>query len=161
MSGTPKFQLVLSPPSAHWHGRPLDVRLANAGNVALHVTTETMLLHGGCRGTVTTGVTVTPDSFTIPPGHGLTAVVTVPQGASGDFGVLFIYDRPTGSQGTVSKGIGFQVYDGAHVASCVPKKPPPDLVAHHPGFPVLPVAIIAAAVLAALAFAVARRGQRA
>ncbi len=162
MAGSPgagTFGLVESPPSQHYHGHPVTVRLANSGTVPLRIHAETLVLKSGCAQQVAEGMTVRPARFTLQPHQGVTVTITVPQ-VRGDYGALFVA-ASDGHSAVVQKAIGEQVYQGAGVTSCI-RHVHSRAVAHHGGG--LPVGLIAGgavlAVVLVLGFVLARTVRR-
>ena len=156
-----QVSISITPPKQEWRGHVIKVKVLNFGSAPLHVTTSTLTLHHHCAAIPSELVHVRPESFTLRAHHWITAHITVSGTSSADYGVLFTGHGEHGSSGTVNSGVGEQVLTGDAV-SCVPQAIP---AVHHAGLPVLPVALAAGLVLAAIAalvvLALRRRRPRA
>lgn len=156
MSGTPvpSTGIVVSPPSARYHGHPVKVNVWNSGSTPVTIHAEALILRGGCAQQYATGMVITPSRFTLHP-HGGRQVVTVKVPATvGDYGALFVESNPLHENGvTVNKAHGFQIYQGAGTHGCVVvhKHPKAAPVSHgNGGIPLIPVVVGGAFVLLAL-----------
>ena len=117
MSGSPSaFALSVAPARQQAAGSIAHITVTDAGTAKLAVRTSTVILHqqaGGCATPHTAGVTISPASFTLKPGHHVTVAVHLRPGLpAGDYGIAF--SALAGGRGAIhlDGAVGSQVVVG-------------------------------------------------
>jgi hypothetical protein len=147
------FALTVAPIRQQAAGSTAHITVTDAGTAKLAVSTSAVILHekaGGCVTPHTKGVTVSPASFSVKPGHHVTVAVHLAPGLpAGDYGVAFSA-AATGGDGAIhlDGAVGSQLVVGGAASTVHCARPHPVAApAGSSGFPTGGLLILLAVVV--------------